>query len=181
MVLFALNFTLSMAEVAQYIAFSSSRAHAAGHIDQEHQIQRAQAKYQSLVNNPVLKPLFNNPDSSWFQLGALDIRGGGASGSTFDEEYGTAQDRVPKVGLRFTFSPRLLNMKIAFLGSTSEDPDAGFSAQITGFLIREPTQQECWNLQIRQRHAYILNLDSRYKILGGATANKYVPMEDNGC
>lgn len=184
-VLFALNFTLSMAEVAQYVAFSSARAHAAGHVDQDKQEQLAKEKYRSLLNTPALKNLFNNGAEGWFILSAdLDVRGGGPSGRSF-EDYPNFQtpdgDRVPQVGVRFDFQPRILNLKLPFLGSTSEDPDAGFSTKITGMLIREPTQKECWELQVRQRYKEILNLDSRFRILGASGENKYVPMEDNGC
>lgn len=179
-VFFALNFTLSMAEVAQYIAFSSSRAHAAGHVDQTKQEQMAKDKYLALLNNPVLKPLFNNPDSGWFQLSSqVDVRGGGPAGRSFNDEYKNEEGRVPQVGVRFDFKPKLLSLKVAFLGSTSED-DAGFNAKITGFLIREPSQKECWDLQVKRRYENIIRLDSRYQELGGDLSG-YVPLEDNGC
>lgn len=179
-VFFALNFTLSMAEVAQYIAFSAARAHAAGHVDQDKQIQMAKDKYQALLNNPVLQPLLNNPDGGWFLLSPqIDVRGGGESGASFDSEYKVSEGRVPQVGVRFDFSPRLLGLRIAFLGSTTED-DAGYSAKITGFLIREPTQKECWDLQIKKRYSAILDLDSRFRELA-RDEQAYVPMEDNGC
>ncbi|WII73908.1 hypothetical protein QJS83_08470 [Bdellovibrio sp. 22V] len=181
-VLFALNFTLSMAEVAQYIAFSTSRAHAAGHLDTDRQKQMGEDKFKALVNNAVLKPLFNNPDGGWFTLTDLDIRQGGLNGNTFENDYKVVADRVPQVGVRFNYNPKLLSVKIAFLGSTSDDPNGeGFTAKVTGLLIREPTFKECWDLQIKQRYSAILNLDPRYKVLGGSGANKYVPMEDNGC
>jgi hypothetical protein len=179
-VLFALNFSLSMAEIAQYIAYSASRAHAAGHIDQSNQEQLGKDKFTELMNNNVLKPLFNNPDGGWFQLSGLDIRGGGATGKAFTE-YSTDENRVPQVGVRFVFQPKVLNLKIALLGNTAEDSDKGFSANITGLLIREPTENECWNLQQKVRYQNILNLDSRYQILGSSGASNFVPMEDNGC
>ncbi len=181
-VLFALNFTLSMAEVAQYVAFSSARAHAAGHVDQDKQEQLAKEKYKALLNTPALKNLFNNGSEGWFILSAeLDVRGGGATGRSFSEYPNQVADRVPQVGVRFDFQPRILNLKLPFLGSTSEDPDSGFSTKITGLLIREPTQKECWDLQVRQRYKAILDLESRYRILGASGENKYAPMEDNGC
>lgn len=179
-VLFSLNFTLSMAEVAQYIAFSSARAHAAGHLDQDKQQQLAKDKFNELLNNPILKPLFNNSDGGWFKLADLEVAGGGASGMSFNSDYPNEENRVPQVGVRFNFYPKILNLKIGFLGSTSEDGE-GFSAKITGFLIREPTQKECWELQIKSRYEAVLNLDSRYKVLGDTRKNKYAPMEDNGC
>lgn len=179
-VLFSLNFTLSMAEVAQYIAFSSARAHAAGHVDQDKQEQLAREKFNELINNPVLKPLFNKGDGGWFKLADLEVAGGGISGRDFGNDYPSQAQRVPQVGVRFKFYPKILNLKVAFLGSTSED-DEGFSANITGLLIREPTQKECFDLQVRTRYEAILNLDPRFKVLGDQGKNKYVPMEDNGC
>lgn len=181
--LFALNFTLSMAEVAQYIAFSSARAHAAGHVDQEKQEQLAKDKFAELTNHKVLKTFFTPEGANWFKLSALDVRGGGVSEKSFDDIYPaySEEQRIPQVGVRFSFSPALLNLKVAFLGSTAEDPDQGFSANISGLLIREPTQKECWELQVKRRFSAILDLDRRFQELGGAGENKYVPMEDNGC
>ena len=182
--LFALNFSLSMAEVAQYIAFSAARAHAAGHVDQEKQEQLAKDKFAELTNHKVLKTFFTPAGANWFKLSALDVRGGGVSQKSFDDfypAYSNGDQRIPQVGVRFSFSPALLNIKIAFLGSTAEDPDQGFSANISGLLIREPTQKECWELQVKRRYSAILDLDQRFKELGSSGANKYVPMEDNGC
>lgn len=180
-VLFSLNFTLSMAEVAQYIAFSAARAHAAGHIKIENQEEAARIKFNTLINHPVLKPLFNNPDGGWFVLNELEVRSGGTTGSDFNDSYPNAEER-PQVGVRFNFTPKVLNLKIAFLGSTSEDADGNaFSAKLTGLLIREPTFDECWNLQVKNRYDAIIELDPRYKVLGNNRKNQYVPMEDNGC
>ncbi len=44
------------------------------------------------------------------------------------------------------------------------DPDDGFSANVSGLLIREPTQEECW-AQVKERYRAIYNLDSnRYGV-----------------
>lgn len=182
-VLFSLNFTLSMVEVAQYIAFASARAHAAAHLDPNKQEQLAKDKFKELTNNNVLKPLFNNPDSNFFSVTDFEVRGGGQSGRNFENDYVSGDStRIPQIGVRFTFIPRLLNIKMAFLGSTTDDDNPnGFSSKITGFLIREPTQSECWNLQIKERYSNILKLDPRYQILGGSNTSKYIPTEDNGC
>lgn len=180
-VLFALNFTLAMAEVSQYIAFSSARAFSAAHVNPEKQVQMAQDKFESLRNNPTLRPLLNRADGEgWFQLDTLEVRTG-VNGDDYSGEYVYTEKRVPQVGVRFKFIPKVLNMKIAFLGSTSEDGE-DFGANITGFLIREPTQQEC-RIQMSQRYKQILQLDpaGRYSLLGSAGSNKYIDMEDNGC
>lgn len=178
-VLFAMNFTLAMAEVSQYIAFSSARAFAAAHITPEKQVQLAQDKFESLRNNQVLRPILNRQDGEgWFQLENLEVRTG-VNGDDYSGEYVYTENRVPQVGVRFKFVPKVLNMKIAFLGSTSEDGE-DFGANITGFLIREPTQLEC-RRQMMQRYTQILQLDSRYGTLGSRGSNKYIDMEDNGC
>lgn len=188
-VLFALNFTLSMTEVTQYIVFSASRAHAAAHKSVTEQQQMGKDKYNALINNAILKNLLNNPDGGWFQLSSFEVRSGGDGGNTFNDEYGLAgaptngDSYIPYTGARVSFQPKLLNVKIAFLGSTAEDPGAGFTpAKITAFLVREPTQKECWD-QVLKRYDAILNLDPRYKILGSSGANGYrnKEIEDNGC
>lgn len=185
-VLFSLNFTLSMAEVTQYIVYSTARAHSAGHVDQDKQEQMGKDKYQELLANNELKSIFSAGTETWFQLSATpDIRGGGPNQKSFDDVYPAfnedSNQRIPQVGARITFKPKLLNMRIAFLGSTAEDPDAGFSTNISALLIREPTQKECFELQVKPRYSAFLDLDSRYKELGGAGQNKYIPLEDNGC
>lgn len=180
-VLFSLNFTLSMAEVAQYIAFSTARAHAAAQVDQDKQVEVARAKYKELIED--IKFSTSPANGAWFVVSKPDeveIKGGGVRKDSFSD-YPEVEDRIPQVGVRFNFSPRILNIKIAFLGSTSEDPDAGFSTKITGFLIREPTHSECWQQMQSPRYDAILNLDPRLGKLGSSGKNKYVPLEDNGC
>ncbi|WP_277576311.1 hypothetical protein [Bdellovibrio svalbardensis] len=188
-VLFSLTFTLAMAEVGQYITFSTARAASAAHENPEKQALVGKDKFNELINRPVLKDLFAKPDGSWFLLGTTqpgsapkaDIRGG-FEGSDFSNEYSSVNsEEIPLTGARIVFVPRLLNIKIAFLGSTSSDSDTGFSANLTAFMIREPTQAECW-AQIKQRNDAILSLsNTTYKAMGGATSSKYIPMEDNGC
>ena len=182
-VLFSLNFTLSMAEVAQYIAYSAARAHAASHIDQDKQKQMGENKFKELIDNPVLKPLFNNPSGGWFKLVGLEIKGGGPNGGSFGDEYPKNENRVPQVGIRFKFIPKLLDRKMPILGSTSEDGNGeSFSANVTGFMIREPNMKECQK-QVEERYNLILALDpeGRYKQLGEAKKDRYFPLEDNGC
>jgi hypothetical protein len=180
-VLFGLTFTLSMAEVAQYIAFSAARAHSAAHVDQAKQSQMGKDKFNELINTTALKPLFNKPGGGWFKLESFEIRGGGQEGN-FNSDYsiGRTSDRVVQVGVRFKFVTNLLNLRIPCLGRTTEDGEP-LSATVTGFLLREPTHAECWNGQVKQRYSAILNLDPRYKVLGSAGQNQYVPMEDSGC
>ncbi|HWU42236.1 MAG TPA: hypothetical protein VN132_02320 [Bdellovibrio sp.] len=177
-VLFALTFTLSMSEVGQYIAFSTARAHAAAHVDPDQQMAQGMAKYKELLKNPVLKEVFANPNGGWFTLGQPTIKNG-LNGSEFTE-YKVDLKEIPLTGVRLTFQPKLLNMKIAFLGSTAEDSEAGYQANLTAFIFREPSQAECMD-QVKARNSAILNLSTRYQTLGLATSAKYIPLEDNGC
>ncbi|WP_413559312.1 hypothetical protein [Bdellovibrio sp. HCB209] len=179
-VLFAVTFTLSMAEIGQYITFSASRAYVAGHIDPDKQMEMGRNKFANLMANSTLAPLFSTKDSAWFKLSNLELKGGGQSGDDFSSDYTYAEDRVPQTGARLTFSARVLNLRLPFLGSTTEDNEPP-SAKLTALLIREPTQQECWDLQVKKRYDAIINLDSRFAVLADRYRNKYVPMEDNGC
>ncbi|QDK36200.1 hypothetical protein [Bdellovibrio sp. NC01] len=192
-VLFSLTFTLSMAEVGQYIAFSASRAHAAAHVDPAMQAKMGTDKFNELLSKPVLQDLFaKKGGGSWFLLGAetdgsapkIDIKGG-YNGEDFSNIYSIPKAAVeaatvPITGVRVAFVPRILNLKIAFLGTTASDSDSGFKSYLTAFMIREPSQQECL-VQMKARNEAILNLSSRYKTLGSSGNSKYVPLEDNGC
>lgn len=183
-VFFGLSFTLAMSEVAQYISFSTARAFSAGHLDTDKQNTMGFDKFKELVNRPVLKELFANSNgSSWFTLDQPIIKNG-FNGENFNSDYPgveVPQWRVPLIGVKTVFKPNLLNLKIPFLGSTTENQDQGFSAKVTSFLIREPSAKECLD-QMKVRNDEILKLSSRYNILGGKVSpTSYVALEDNGC
>jgi len=180
-VFFSFSFTLSMVEVGQYIAFSVSRAYSAAHKTQDDQEKAAKAKFTSLQKNKVLAPLFSN---GWFEIGNLDIRGGGDGDKDFSDRYPKEDSQVrgvPQTGIRLDFEARILDIKVPLLGPT--DPgQQGFKAFLTGLMIREPTAKECRDQIKNQRYKAILDLDSRFsKIAGPGSQRDYVPMEDNGC
>jgi hypothetical protein len=179
-VMFALTFTLSMAEIAQYITFSTSRAYVAGHVDPDKQTEMGRNKFDNLMANTTLSALFSKTGSGWFKLSDLELRGSGASGQDFSKDYPYKEDGIPLTGARVVFSARVMALRIPFLGRTTDDGEAP-KANLTAFLIREPTQQECWDLQIKKRYDAIIGLDSRFAVLADRYKNKYVPMEDNGC
>jgi hypothetical protein len=181
MIFFCLTFTLSMVEVGQYIAFSVTRAHAAGHKTQDDQIAMGKAKFASLQKNKVLRPLFSN---GWFEITNLDIRGGGQDQKNFNDRYPKGETNttmLPQVGARLNFEAKMLKFNIPFLGST--DNGNGFKAFLTGLMIREPSAKECFDQIRKQRYRAILALDKdRFeKIAGSSSESEYVPMEDNGC
>ncbi len=181
MVFFSLTFTLSMAEVGQYIAYSVTRAHSAAHKTQDDQVLMAKAKFASLQKNKVLRPLFSN---GWFEITNLDIRGAGATGKDFNDRYPKGQGdlSMPQVGIRLSFEAKILGRKIINLGST--DSGEGFTSFLTGLMIREPSAKECFDQIRKERYGAILKLDKdgRFERVAGAASEKdYVPMEDNGC
>ncbi len=184
-VLFALTFTFSVAEIAQYVVFSASRAYVAANVDSTKQEELGNSKFDELINNKELAPMLKSVGGHWFVLNNLDLRGGGEGGKTFNDEYAGYEERIPFVGARADFEAKLLSLRIPFLGNT-DDEGNGFKAKLTAFLIREPNQKECWDLQIKKRYSSIMDLDNgRYKGSGTTNAssgiNDYVPMEDNGC
>lgn len=192
MMMFAFATTLSMIEVAQYVAFSTSRAHAAGHETQSRQIELGRAKFASFTKTssfPAIAPLLTN---DWFEMdpSSLDIRGGGqeSGGSqlTFDGEYGSDDIGLPKTGVRFRFRAKVLKMNLPLLGILSEDDD--FGTWVTGFMIRESTSEECRStMEENIRYSAIRRLDqgNRFeRAVSTPSAGKtgdYFPMEDNGC
>jgi hypothetical protein len=188
MVLFVMTFTFSVAEVSQYIVFSASRAHAGAHADQTQQEKMGKDKFAELMANKTIAPLFKA--DGWFVLNNLDIRGGGTSGKDYNSEYagykssGGDYGRIPFVGVRADFEPKLLTVRVPFMGTTANPTGNGYKAKLTAFLIREPSQKECKG-QVDVRYRAILELDQRYKGSGTVSAlngvTKYVSMEDNGC
>jgi len=181
-VFFSLTFTLSMVEVGQYIAFTITRAHAAGHKTQDDQTAMAKAKFASLQKNKVLRPLFSN---GWFEITNLDIRGGGQDSKDFGDRYPRTKANeadLPQIGVRLNFEAKMLKIKIPLLGST--DNGSGFTSFLTGLMLREPSSKECFDQIRKERYRAIMALDKdrRFeKIAGASSEQSYVPMEDNGC
>jgi len=188
MIIFGITMTLTVTEIVQYIAFSTSRAQASSHVDRSKQEAMARNKFSELKKNQILNFIFSN---GWFDVKLESIRSGGADNpgvnGTFSDDYpDRRQDddrrRVPAVGVRLQFETFILSQKNPILGDSS-DGETPFQAKITGLLIREPSQAEC----IKQtsysvRYLSILRLDeTRYSHLGTIPATTYIPLEDNGC
>ncbi|MEZ0393093.1 MAG: hypothetical protein ACAH59_12805 [Pseudobdellovibrionaceae bacterium] len=185
---FAMTFTLSIVEVAQYIVYSSSRAHAAANLNIDAQRKAAEMKYDSLLKGPVFAPLFSN---GWFQLSGtgqgsgsmprLEIRSGGGENylSDYSKQGADEEKKNSLQGVRATFQSNLLELKLPLVGTISPEDD-GFRARLTAMLIREVSLQECQKF-----------MEDRVQALwslGGGRPNRFkknqttdVPWEDNGC
>lgn len=191
-VLFVVTFTLSMTEVAQYFAFSSARSMAGADVDIDAQKEAAQNKYKSLLQNRVFSSLFGG-EGSWFVLSKdLEVRTGEEGGETFYADYGQGdlnylEQRSVYTGVRFNFMPKLMALRIAFLGSTSLQGDGSdFGSRINSLILREPTFRECMDLQIKKRYETLGKAEAdgeqnRYQEYIGRGLTEYQPMEDNGC
>ena len=186
LILFAMTTTLTVIEVSQYIAFSVSRAHLAGHHTVADQQKAARDKFKELTGGQTAKHISAFLKSNWFELSLEGLKSGGANnpGDLYSEYTLTeADDRIAKTGVRLNLEVKILNMNLAFLGSTKQsDP---YVAKLTGLLIREPTSEECMSGLKDNRYRAILT-----KANGGlfnsfapiqSTMDKYFPMEDNGC
>lgn len=182
--LFGLCFTFTVIEISQYISYSATRAAIPAHKTYQDQRDRVDAKYQQLVTNPVLRPLLEN---GWFTLTmqSEDVRLNENPTDDFRDEYSgePVPVIVPAAGVRLTLTANILNLNLGPLGRIESETGNGFNLKVGTLLLREPSQQECQNI-IQSRYRRILDLESRYSILGGvgiAGPNPYFPMEDNGC
>lgn len=179
---FVLAFSLSSAFVAQYIAFSVGRIYSGGHVSVTEQEALARKKFTKIMSTPALGKLFSK---DWFTL-AYDARPfrSGVDGEVFEEYDSNSEGtRLISTGVRLVYTTKLFNLNLGPLGSTNPQ-DETFSAKITGFMVRNPTTEECQKfMSVGNRHRALLDIDDRFKILDRAQGSntKYLPMEDNGC
>lgn len=165
-ILFSFAFTLSVAEVVQYVSFASARNYSLAHKNEEKQKERAQLKFNQLVGHPSIKPLFNN---GWFEIFPAQIR-------DFNEEYGAlGGDSQTFVGVRIPLSAPILYKRIPALGTTGSDPD-GFRANVQSFLSREPSFSECESF-IQQRARRLQSLATQVSF----DSSQAAVIMDNGC
>lgn len=179
---FVMAFTLSTAMVAQYIAFSVGRIYSGGHISVGEQETLAKSKFTKIKGKPGVGKLFSQ---GWFTLD-YDSRPfrSGVGGDTFGEYIGSPDGtKLATTGVRLVFTTKLFNLNLGPLGGTNPD-DEVFSAKVTGFMLRNPTQEECQKfMSVENRHRALIEIDDRFKNYDrnpGSNSN-YFPMEDNGC
>jgi len=171
--LFAFSLTLTVASITQYVTFASARNYVAGHLDKDHQQQRAIAKYNQLVNDPVFKPLFKN---GWFTLSDQPQVG---DITQVIQAYAPAADD-PNLfwGVGTDFTAKILDFKIPFFGATNPDGNGAndFTTFMGSYLGREVTVTECLDFNSK-RWTAIINLGHSYATAQGT----YVPITDDGC
>jgi hypothetical protein len=178
--MFVLTFTLTMAEVTQYITFASARNYVVAHLTKEAQEQRAVAKYKELTENPVFKPLYKN---GWFKVDEEPTIG---DHTKFIEGYATAAaDANDFWGVGTNFSAPVLAFKIPFFGTTVPDGDDdgnAFKTYMGSYLGREPTTEECLSFTAARWTAIRnLQVNGGASYSTGTSTNGYFPQTDDGC
>ncbi len=163
-IIFSFGITLSVAEVVQYISFSTARNYSLAHLDEDEQRRRGEEKFQELISDPAVRPLFEN---GWFKTEDVEI-------SDFNDEYSPESDDENFIGARIQFGAPILYKRIPLIGTTGTDPD-GFNANIQSFLAREPTFKECKEF-MDQRAQKFQNLGS-FQV----DPDAFVVQMDNGC
>lgn len=180
--MFVLTFSLSIASLVQYITYAAARNYTVAHIDRDQQEARAQAKYQELIGNPVIKPLLTN---GWFSVDEQITIGDLTQVVPGWQEV--AGDANEFWGAGTTFTAKVLDFQIPFFGSTTPDDADGqkgssFKTFLSSMLGREPTEAECIEFTINRWNAIRnLQVNSGAAYSAGTSANGYYPMTDDGC
>lgn len=174
-ILFALTFTLTVVEIAQYSTYASARVYYGANKTEAQQKQAALDKYNDLINkNKVFSPLFKN---GWFKVQPEPFVGNAA---TIMPEYG--QNPMNSFfGVSTIFNAEILKMQIPLFGATDPN-DKGFKTTIASYLGREVSSMECAAF-VQNRWNGILKLKpsrgASYQT--NTTPAGYIPVIDDGC
>ena len=186
-ILFALSFSLTVAEITQYVTFASARNYMAGNIhhdgnDTSSQVGLAKLKYAQLLTNPVLTPLYSN---GWFGV-APEPEIGDISQQVIPEyqQPGDHPNEFWGVGTRFV--ARMLDFNIPFYGSTNPEGDGSgdsFNTFLGSYLGREITTMECLSfMNMRWQAIRALPVTTGAQPYSThAQGAGYVSYDDNGC
>lgn len=164
-ILTSVSFTLSVVESIQYMAFSSSRDYFAGHINKQKQEELAEKKLEILKNFGSYKNLLKK---EWFDVKYL------GSGD-FKSDYSSTNPKDVFEGTRLQVTIGFLNFNLPFFGST--EGDQPYVANMTSFIGREPTSEECMDT-VSKRLNKLISLGG---YATGSLNPSYVTFDDNGC
>lgn len=173
MVFALMALTLMMSSVAQYITFTTNRAHIAGHVGFINQFEAADAKFNNIVGK--LSPLFKVSDKGWFKV---EMSGGPIGPADFDPPNA----RQKKYGFVVRYTSNIIkNAKLPIIGNPSDGSSTSNfgSANLNAYMYREPTSEECLQFNAN-RWKKIL---SRFPNLSGLTddSTPHGASADNGC
>lgn len=189
LIIITFSVTMSTVEVVQYMTFASARNYFAGNVNEEAQKESARRKFFTLKSNAAFGPLLNNgwfsvPDESFIVDYNIPDKYSQYAGYSPSAE---GAERNVFHGVAVSLVASILNFSVPFFGSTAptqtnDDAPPGYFTNITSFLGREPSFDECLSFS-EQRWEQIQKLDvpfgapySQANSVGG-----YVVMNDNGC
>jgi hypothetical protein len=177
---------MSMVEVVQYMTFASARNYFAGNISEPKQQEAAVRKFMQLKANPTVAPLL---ESGWFSVpeDSLIVRSRIWEIPDFKDYEPAPGDEDLFHGAVVTFHAHILNFQVPFFGSTKKSDatggDEGFVTNISSFLGREPSFEECAEFN-RARWEKIKQLTNKSGAASYSEAQNdsaYVYINDNGC
>lgn len=190
--IFALTFTLTTIEIAQYITWSAARSYAAGNLSETDSNKAAETKYKNLTSMfPLLTGQGNS--SPWFEMSLKPITGSSVEAqisppSSRINADGGQQVRHSWDGVAADIDLKLFKgLQIPFLGKIVGDPDA-LVFQVRSHLMRHPSEAECL-IFFRDKYQKGIRQLKAPQILGGQTEWNGIPestaavvlIEDNGC
>jgi len=162
---FLLSMTFVQIEVAQYIAFSTSRQYFLGNQNLNLQRRYAEIKFNELTTEDTDKRLLLEAPS-WWDLTLAEISSN--IYSTGEEDVGLFE------GVLLNFTAKVIRIQIPFLRGSSGDVDF----QISSSLGREPTIEECQSF-FRQKKNFIVRAGRNYPASIDSSSMKNTG--DNGC
>lgn len=164
----AMCLTLTVIEVAQYVAFSTSRAFYAAHASPEAQANQAFGKFTELTSKPVMKSLFRG---NWFSLSFM-----GADDYTPTYNDVTAiKSHNPLQGTEVQVDAKILGFNIPFFGRTTSTGE-GLQTAVNSYLGREPSNRECREFNKKRWEKLKAAADA-----SAISSQIYYVIADNGC
>ena len=165
-VLFSFAMTFSVVESLQYISFASARNYSLAHLNQSKQNERANKKYNDLIQSNAMKAMLSG---GWFEV---------SKSNNYD--YNDLYNPDPSmesdifIGVRLPLKAPILYKRIPLLGATASDPES-FKVNIQSFLAREPSFEEC-KAFVEQRAEQLRNSGFNFDV-----NSSHNSIMDNGC
>jgi len=179
LLLLRVSISLVSVQVAQYVVYAAARAHSAGDITKQEQIDAGEKKYKSLLQDSSLVGGLLKPGDGIQKSGVI-----GNFNSIYNppvDNDGSNETGLPFIGARSEIKLPRLGFKVPFLGKTSDGEDE-FKAHVSAMLFREPSSEDCRNFYKKEnRYGEILKRDSARFNQASSFSDAYVPMEDSGC
>lgn len=191
-IIFALTFSLTTIEIAQYIVWSSARSYAVGHASLAEATTAAENKYKNLTAAfPLLTG--NGSDSPWFRMPTVndrpefdvgDLSRYMGKGEIDPENKIDLEARHPWYGVQSSIDLILFKgLQVPFLGRITETPDE-FIFPVRGLLLRHPSIEECQTFFTNKYKEGIKRINGENwnnLVQDASDVSAYYPIEDNGC